>query len=408
MVTYRYTRLLACLALLGFAGGFYPTVASAVDAPLPTPANFVAQSDLKIGGFSILPTISTGLETTSNIEGDPSERSGFLGQFMGSISAERAWEQFSLNSSLSVQHQEPIDSEAIDSTAMSALVFSRYALSEAWSINLGLEHAEDIVTTTNPYQFSGNINGVTQTQAVSLGVTWAVDKYTASLSGRFQDIISDTEVSGSTASQLDRYERDLSFKVTRAVNDGAFYVYGGLTEIDYAAPGIQRDSEAVNLGVGRSWVTKDYSFTAEFGGLWQRFLAGPVPINRGLVGMIEGTVALDDHWTFGATVSRSFAEQNVAPDSAGLYENEFSIGLQTLLHEDVLLRFGPTYRQTDFDNESLELDAYSFDAMLMWQILPDLQMPVMLSYLTQEGNDPVLAASDFDELSLTVSLVKSF
>ncbi|MEO0391848.1 MAG: outer membrane beta-barrel protein [Pseudomonadota bacterium] len=365
-------------------------------------------SDLKVGGFSILPTISTGIETTTNLEGDPTEKSGYIGQLLGSISASKTLEDLFINTSLSLQQQEPIDADAINSTALSGLINTNYQINDAWSIQGELEYDESIVTTTDPYQFSGNVNGVTSTESAVLGFTWTGKKYSAQVLGRIQDVATETSVTGSTASELDRVERDIRFQISRNLSDGKFYTYGGVTEIDYADSGIDRNSEGVLLGIGRSWTGKTYSITTEFGALWQRFLTDLIPINRGIVGQLEGTVALTDNWTLGAKAARSFEEQNIATNSAGLYINELSVGLQTLLHDDLLLRFGPTYTVSEFDNENFELDTYMLDATLMWQIMPNLQMPVVISYLTQEANNAALAASEFNELSLTISLVKAF
>ena len=396
----RFSSLLSWISVLAVTS--VGQEATALDLRFPPPPGFNASPDTKWGSFVVGRTLSFGINATSNLESNPTERNGYEAQTSASLALQSTWDRHSLSFAVAASHRNPINASAVDQTVESGQIQGRYDLSSKLSLNAALFSTESVIATTDLY--GGNVNDIVQTNAASVGARWKSGAHFVELAASWQDIDTETTVSGATPSLMGRIEQDLRLQVGRTLSDGQVYIFGGYTDISYDAADVSRDSKGMMVGAGRQWTMDTHQMTTELAFLSQTFAGTLIPDNDGYVGRLEGMWALSDTVALGAKLSRVFDEQNVLPTSAGVYTNRATIGVQIQATEDLLIQFGTTYRIYELHNSSLQMTATGVDVSATWKLQNGLLVPVSLNYLSKSVNSPLLAAQAYNDVNFAVRL----
>lgn len=391
-----------------------PGLAAAQVAPVPTPPGFEQPSGLSFGGFNFFTRLQAGMTATDNIRLDPTEESDLKKVLAVDAIAQSAWQRHALAATVSYVDQKAVDITDQESEALSATLSGRYDFTEEFNLRLGALSQGSIVGKNDPNQFSGNLNGTTQTETLEAALGWDNKRYFANLLARFQDVANDTDIQVTDLSRIqsqDRKEYNLTLEAGKHYPWGKASVFGGPTRVTYSGSEVvlpeDRDSDGGRAGASVEFKHGDLQGVFRLIGFAQYFNAPTIDAVVSGVGTAQLTYKIDDEWSAGAVLQRSFDETNIET-SGGLFTNLAAVAAIWRPWEKVYLKAGPAYRFYEIAGTTLEAESFSLDATAAWQIHPRVELMFNASVSNQIVNDAFLSELQYGETSATISVVVTF
>ena len=395
-------------------GVISPVCLKAQDAPLPPPQNFERGLGLKTDDWSLYNRIQTGIQSTTNVRQDPTEKSDYKTLFSAIAVAQSTWDKHALAFNASYAYQDALDTENQKNDALSGSVSGRIDLTPMLNLKLGFLHTESIVAKNDPEEFSGNLNGETTEDTIEGSIGWVGDSHFIDLQTRYDQVdnTTDIDVTGLARTQIqDRDEWNTTLQIGQKFNWGKAYILAGSTIITYDGSEVilpeDRDSEGGRIGLGLNYVKDKFRADASIIGFSQYFDADTIGPITDYVGLLQASYSLSSKLSVAAKLQRTFDETNIT-GSAGLFTNLVSAAAQYEFNKDLYVKLGPSYRFYEIENTTWEVEEVQFDATLGWNLMKNVEFLVNGTAYTQTANDAAISTLEYDEIAVTFSTVITF
>lgn len=405
---------LTSIILAVICSAIWPVSLQAQDAPLPPPQNFERGLGLKTKDWTFYNRVQTGIQSTTNIRQDPTERSDNKALVSVIAVAQSAWDKHALAFNASYDYQDAFDTDNQKNDALSGSISGRIDFTSNFNLKLGLLHTESIVGKNDPEEFSGNLNGETTEKTLEAAAEWSGNSNFIDLQTRYDQIdnSSDINVTGLARTQIqDRDEWNTTLQLGQKFNWGKAYILGGSIVINYDGSSVilpeDRDSEGGRIGVGLNYIKDRFSADASIIGFSQYFDADSIGHVTDYAGLLQASYSLADNLSVAAKLQRTFDETNIT-GSAGLFTNLLSAAAQYEFRDDMYVKFGPSYRLFEIEGTTMEAEEVQFDAALGWNLIKNVELLVNLTTYSQTVNDASLSSLEYDETAVTFSTVITF
>ncbi|WP_193187595.1 outer membrane beta-barrel protein [Nisaea sediminum] len=396
------------------AGACIALPAAAQIAPLPPVQGFEQPSGLTFGGFEFFTRAQAGMQLTDNIRLDPTEETDFKRIFAVNAVARSTWKEHALAATVGYVDQQALDIRDQKSTALSGTLSGRYDFTEELNLRAGLLSEESIIGKNDPLQFNGNLNGTTQTNTLEAALGWDNKKYFVNLLGRFQDISNDTDIDVTVVSRVqsqDREESNLTLEIGQHHSWGKTSVFGGPIGITYTGSSVilpeDRDSEGARFGFSAEFQHGNFSGLVRAIGFAQYFNAPTIGEVVSAVGTAQASYRIDDTWSVGAVIERTFDETNIET-SGGLFTNLAGAAVLYKPADDIYVKIGPTARYYEIEGTTYTAKSLTLDMTAAWQVHERVELMFNATASNQLVNDAFLESVQYSETAATVSVVVTF
>lgn len=402
------------LIIVTMFGFIWPFTLQAQDAPLPSPQNFERGLGLKTKDWTFYNRVQMGVQSTTNVRQDPTEKSDYKALVSAIAVAESTWDKHALAFNASYVYQDAFDTDNLSNDALSGSISGKIDFTPNFNLRLGLLHTESIVAKNDPEEFSGNLDGKTTENTLEAATGWAGNSHFVDLQTRYYKVDNSTNINviGLARTQIqNRDEWNTTLQLGQKFSWGQFYILGGSIVINYDGSSVilpeDRDSEGGRIGVGLNYVSDRFRADASFIGFSQYFDADTIGHVTDYAGLLQASYSITDKLSLAAKLQRTFDETNIE-GSAGLFTNLVSAAAQYQFRDNMYFKFGPSYRLYEIEGTTMEAEEVQFDAALGWNLMKNVEFLVNLTAYTQTVNDASLSTLEYDEIAVTFSTVVTF